>query len=83
MYFTINMAFTNYLDMLPNLSNPSLIKDRTTYEQPLPVNLSIPVFDSSLNYAPTNLKKFHAQLCYTGILKDPVPQDYTRDIPDI
>ena len=21
--------------------------------------------------------------CYTGILNDPVPQDYTRDIPDI
>ena len=56
MYFTINMAFTNYLNMLPNLNNPSLIKDRTTYKQPLPVNLSIPVFDSSMNYAPTNLK---------------------------
>ena len=39
MYFTINMAFTNYLDMLPNLTNPSqLIKDRTTYEQPLLIN---------------------------------------------
>ena len=38
MYFTINMAFTNYLDMLPNLTIPSLIKDRTTYEQPLPIN---------------------------------------------
>ena len=31
MYFTINMAFTYYLDMLPNLTNPfQLIKDRTT-----------------------------------------------------
>ena len=58
MYFTINMAFTNYLNILPNLTNPSLIKDRTTYEQPLPINLSIPVFDSSLKYAPTNLKSF-------------------------
>ena len=35
MYFTINMAFANYLDMLPNLTDPfRLIKDRTTYEQP-------------------------------------------------
>ena len=50
------MAFTNYLNMLPNLTIPSLIKDRTTYEQPLPIKLSIPVFDSSLNYAPANLK---------------------------
>ena len=55
------MAFANYLDMLPNLTNPfQLIKDRTTYEQPLPINLSIPDFDSSLQHAPTNLKQFYA-----------------------
>ena len=60
MYFTINMVFTNYLKMLPNLTNPlSLTKDRTTYEQPLPINVCIPTFDSSLQHAPTNLK-FHA-----------------------
>ena len=59
MYFTINMTFVNYLDMLPNLTNPfQLIKDRTTYEQPLPINLNIPDFDSSLQHAPTNLKSF-------------------------
>ena len=59
MYFTINMAFTNYLDLLPNLTNPfQLIEDRTTYEQPLPINLSIPDFDNSLQHAPTNLKNF-------------------------
>ena len=53
------MAFANYLDMLPNLTNPfQLIKDRTTYEQLLPINLSIPDFDSSLQHAPTNLKSF-------------------------
>ena len=50
------MAFTNYLDMLPNYTIPSLIRDRTTYEQPLPINLT--VFDSSLHGAPTNLKSF-------------------------
>ena len=58
MYFTINMAFTNYLNMLPNLTIPALIRDRTTYEQPLPINLTIPVFDSSLKECPTNLKSF-------------------------
>ena len=59
MYFTINMAFANCLDMLPNLTNPfQLIKNRTTYEQPLPINLSIPDFDSSLQHVPTNLKNF-------------------------
>ena len=44
--------------MLPNLNIPALIRDRTTYEQPLPVNLTFPVFDSSLKDAPTNLKSF-------------------------
>ena len=59
MYFTINMAFANYLDMFPNLTNSfPLIKDRTMYAQPLPVNLSIPDFDKSLQHVPTNLKNF-------------------------
>ena len=59
MYFTINIAFTNYLDMLPNLTSSSpLIKDGTKYEQSLPLNLSIPDFDSSLKLAPTSLKDF-------------------------
>ena len=53
------MAFANYLDMFPNLTDSfPLIKDRTTYKQPLPINLSIPNFDRSLLHAPTNLKNF-------------------------
>ena len=40
MYFTINMASANYIDILPNLTNPfQLIKDRTTYEPTLPYKL--------------------------------------------
>ena len=39
MYFTINLAFTNYLDMLPNLTESfTLIRDRTCYEQPIPIH---------------------------------------------
>ena len=59
MYFTINLAFTNYLDMLPNLTDSlSIIKDRIRYEQPLPLNLSIPHFDNSLRHRQTKLKDF-------------------------
>ena len=59
MYFTINMAFTSYIDTFPNLTDLfPLIKDRTTYKQPLPINLSILDFDRSLLHAPTNLKTF-------------------------
>ena len=59
MYFTINLAFTNYLDMLPNLTDSlPIIKDRMRYEQPLPLNLSIPHFDNSLRHRLTKLKDF-------------------------
>ena len=59
MYFTINMAFTDYLGMLPNLTNPSLIKDRTTYEQPLPINLSIPNFEQFIELCTYKLEMFY------------------------
>ena len=59
MYFMINLAFTNYLDMILNLTDSlPIIKDRSRYEQPLPLNLSIPHFDNSLRHRPTKLKDF-------------------------
>ena len=59
MYFTINLAFTNYLDVLPNLTEPlTLIRDRTHYEQPLPIHLNIPHYDNSLTNRPSKLKEF-------------------------
>ena len=59
MYFTINMAFANYLDLFPNVTESfPLIRDKTTPKQPLPINLSIPDFDMSLLHASTNLKNF-------------------------
>ena len=57
MYFIINLVFTNYRDMIPNLTDSlPIIKDRMRYEQPLPLNLSIPHFDNSLRHRPTKLK---------------------------
>ena len=59
MYFTINLAFTNYLDMLPNVTDSlPLIRDRTWYEQPLLVHLNIPHYNNSQNYRPTRLRDF-------------------------
>ena len=59
MYFTINLAFTNYLDVLPTLTESStLIRDRTHYEQPLPIHLNIPHYDNSLTNRPSKLKEF-------------------------
>ena len=59
MYFTINLAFTNYLDVLPNLTEPlTLFRDRTHYEQPLPIHLNIPHYDNSLTNRPNKLREF-------------------------
>ena len=59
MYFTINLAFTNYLDMLPNLTESlTLIRDRTPHEQPIPIHLNIPDYDISLTNRPSKLKEF-------------------------
>ena len=40
MYFTINTAFTNYLEMFPNFNDSlqtPLIRNRTMFEQTLPI----------------------------------------------
>ena len=59
MYFTINLAFTNYLDVLPNFTEQlTLIRDRTHYEQPLPIHLNVPHYDSLLTNRPSKLKGF-------------------------
>ena len=59
MYFTINLAFTNYRDMIPSLTDSlPIIKDRMTYKQPLPLNLRIPYFDNSLRHRLTKLKDY-------------------------
>ena len=59
MYFTINLVFTNYLDMFPNLTESlTLIRGRTHYEQPLPIHLNIPHYDNSLHSSPSKLKDF-------------------------
>ena len=44
---------------MPNLMDSApIIKDRTRYEQPLPLNLSVPHFDNSLKYRLTKLKDY-------------------------
>ena len=50
MYFTVNTAFVNYLDMFPNLTESLkflLIKNRTIYKQTLPITISISGFDKT------------------------------------
>ena len=75
MYFTINLAFTNYLDMFPNLTEPlTLIRDRTHYEQSLPIHLNIPHYDNSLTNRPSKLMEF---------LKDYIQNANDKEIFDL
>ena len=58
-YFTINLAFTNYLDLMPNIMEQlTLNRGKTSYEQPLPVYLNISHYDNSLFNRPGKLKEF-------------------------
>ena len=67
MYFTINLAFTNYLDMFPNLTDSlTLIRDKTSFKQPLPIHINIPCYDSSLNNRPIKLKDFLNNYIHTN-----------------
>ena len=59
MYFTINLAFSNYLELMPNMTeHQTLNRDKTLKEQPLPVYLNVSCYDISLSDRPTKLKEF-------------------------
>ena len=59
MYFTINLAFSNYLELMPNMTDQLPInKCKTDFEQTLPVHLNISNFDNSLSTRLGKLKEF-------------------------
>ena len=61
MYFTVNTAFVDYLDKFSNFTESldfPIIRNKTTFEQTLPISLNISNFDSTLLIAPSNLKEF-------------------------
>ena len=61
MYFTVHTAFMDYLDKFPNLTESLdfvIVKDRTMFEQTLPISLNISKFDPTLLTASSNLREF-------------------------
>ena len=61
MYFTVNTAFVNYLDKFPNLTESLeflVVKERTMFEETLPISLNISEFDPTLLTASSDLKEF-------------------------
>ena len=59
MYFTISLAFSNYLELIPNMTDHLPInKGKTYFEQPLPIYLNNSHFHNSLSDRPSKLKEF-------------------------
>ena len=59
MYFTVNTAFVNYLDLFPNLTESfgfPIIRNKTTFEQILPISLNISKFYPTLLTVSSDLK---------------------------
>ena len=61
MYFIGNIAYVNYLNQIDNLTKTlefPILKNKTTFEQTLPISLNVSKFDSELLTAPKTLKDF-------------------------
>ena len=61
MYFMVNTAFVNYLDKFPNLTECLeflIMRNKTTFEQTLPISLNISKLDPTLLTASNKLKQF-------------------------
>ena len=71
MYFTINLPFSNYLELMPNMTeHQTLNRDKTLKEQPLPVYLNVSCYYISLSDRPTKLKEFIHKYIQSGNDKD-------------
>ena len=60
-YFTVNVAFVNYLDQFTNMTESLrflIVRNKTTFKQILPIALNVYNFDSHLLIPPRNLKDF-------------------------
>ena len=61
MYFMVNTAFVNYLDKFPNLTEYlefPIVRNRTTFEETLPISLNVSKFDPTLLTTSSDLKEF-------------------------
>ena len=70
MYFTINLAFSNHLELMPNNTDQLTInRGKTNHEQPLPVYLNILHSDNSLSDRPGKLKVLYTIMYKVQITK--------------
>ena len=70
MYFTVNLAFVDYLDQLQETIDMSIIRNWTNQEQILPIALKSFEINSSLLQAPKMLQEYVNQYREKGKLLD-------------
>ena len=70
MFFTVNLAFVDYLDQLNETVNTPIIRNWTNQKQILPISLESFEINSSLLQAPKILKEFVNQYKEKRILMD-------------
>ena len=64
MYFTVNLAFVNYSDILTKPLEFPILVNRTTYKQTLPISLEKFYFEPELLKAPLLLKDLLMQITH-------------------
>ena len=71
MYFTINLAFFNFLELIPNMTeHKALNRDKMLKEQPLPVYINISCYDTTLTDRTTKLKEFIHNYIHNNNVKE-------------
>ena len=71
MYFTINLAFSNYLELMPSMTeHKTLNRDKTLREQPLPVYINILHYDTTLTDRTTKLREFIHNYIHNNNVKE-------------
>ena len=71
LYFTINLAFSNYLELMPNMTeHKTLNRDKMLREQPLPVYINILWYDTTLTDRTTKLKEFIHNYIHNNNVKE-------------
>ena len=83
MYFTVNLAFINYFDNLIDSLKFSILLNRTTYKQILPISFKTFDFEPQLLKASKTLKDFVYQFQHENVIFDLQEQHVTRELEKV
>ena len=84
MYFTVNLAFTNYINQfsLTGELEPPILTNKTTLELTLPIFLNKTTIDNTLFSAPLTFKKYVNQYKHDSEIFDLKERHNTEEIEE-